>query len=278
MDIIDEIKGLKNLMDQGAISEEEFSLLKRKIMSNDSGTPEYNNSSLQPSFKEVNAIRHKPVSGSLKAKATAPKTKSFEYETGNQTTVKIFKWGLVLCLLVGVVFWVRYDSIWALLISTVFSLASVLTVSRTIPRVQNRNRTLGIICLALILLVFIPIGDTSSDNTGSVQGISAENTDNEGTQARAFLINNTFANYGSGPTAFLRFTSSNGGWYGAMTMTMGSCDFVYSYSIDDKTIEVNYTGSNCDAAFEGRSMKFFLNYDNSITVYIQGQELKFNAI
>jgi hypothetical protein len=63
-----------------------------------------------------------------------------------------------------------------------------------------------------------------------------------------------------------------------MTMSMGSCDFVYSYNLEDRTIDLSYTGSNCDAAFTGRSMKMYVNSDNSISVYIQGQEMKFNAI
>lgn len=278
MVIIDEIKGLKNLLDQGAISDEDFSFLKRKILSKDSGCPEYKISSIQQSLKDVNTIEHITVSGTKKAKATSPKTVSRAYEAGNQTTVKIFKGGLGLCLLLGVVFWVRYDSIRALLISITLSIACLLTVTRAVSGTKARNLSLGLTCILLILLISVPIGGTGSDNTGSAEAISAEHADNEMKQARGFLIDNTFTNYGTGPTAYLRFNSSNGGWYGVMTMTMGSCDFVYSYSIDNKTIEVNYTGSNCDAAFAGRSMKLFLNSDNSISVYIQGRELKFNAI
>jgi hypothetical protein len=129
------------------------------------------------------------------------------------------------------------------------------------------------------MLMIVPVGgNNASDNSGSVNATSAEQAGDEGKQTREFLVDHTFANYGSGPAAYLRFTSSNGGWYGAMTMSMGSCDFVYSYNLEDKTIDLSYTGSNCDAAFSGSSTKMFVNSDNSISVYIQGQEMKFNAI
>jgi hypothetical protein len=107
--------------------------------------------------------------------------------------IKGLKWVLGLCLLLGVVFWVRYDSIIVLLISTVLSLATLLTVSRRISRVKTRNLTLGVISMALIMFMVVPIGGT-------------------------------------------------------------------------------------DAAFEGSSLKMFVNSDNSISVYIQGQEMKFNTI
>jgi hypothetical protein len=279
MDLIEEIKSLKNLLDQGAITEEEFNSLKKRILSKESGNSELNHSSLQPSPEETIITDQRPEPDSFNSKAADLKSGSGEFEAGNETTVKIFKWGLVLCFLLGVVFWMRYDSILALLISIGISLTSVLFVSRKVLRVKTRNLTLGLICLVLILLMVVPVGGTgSSDTAGSVKATSAVQTDNKGKQTGAFLIDNTFANYGSGPTAYLRFTSSNGGWYGAMTMSMGSCDFVYSYNLDDKTIELTYTGSNCDAAFEGRSLNMYVNSDNSISVYIQGQEMKFSAI
>jgi hypothetical protein len=279
MDIIEDIKGLKNLLDKGAITEEEFNSLKKKILSKDTGRNELNTSSSESSLKETRITQQKPDGESAKVESTAAESETTEFEAGNGTTIKIFKWGLGLCLLLGGVFWVRYDSIFAMLVSTVISVATVLFVSRKISRVRTRNITLGLISLAVILLMVIPVsGKNSSDNSGSVNAISTEQTGDEGKQTREFLVDNTFANYGSGPAAYLRFTSSNGGWYGAMTMSMGSCDFVYSYNLEDKTIELSYTGSNCDAAFTGSSMKMYVNDDNSISVYIQGQEMKFSAI
>ncbi len=103
-------------------------------------------------------------------------------------------------------------------------------------------------------------------------------TDDEGKQIRDYLLDNTFANYGSGETVYLTFTSSSGGWYGAMKMSMGSCDFVYSYDLNGRKIELTYTGSNCDAAFQGGSQTMTFNHDNSISVYMHGQQLKFTPI
>lgn len=279
MDIIEDIKGLKNLLDKGAITEEEFNSLKKKILSKDTGKNELNTSSSESPLKETRITDQKPDVESSKVETTAAESESTEFEAGNGTTIKIFKWGLGMCLLLGGVFWVRYDSIIAALISTVMSIGAVLFVSRKISRVRTRNITLGLISMALILVMVVPVGgNKSSDNSSSVNAISTEQTGDEGKQTREFLVDHTFANYGSGPAAYLRFTSSNGGWYGAMTMSMGSCDFVYSYNLEDKTIDLSYTGSNCDAAFTGSSMKMYVNGDNSISVYIQGQEMKFNAI
>lgn len=279
MDIIEDIKGLKNLLDQGAITEEEFNSLKKNILSKDTGKNELNISSSQSSLIETSVNEQKTEAESLKAPTAPTGSEITEFEAGNETTIKIFKWGIGLCLLLGGVFWVRYDSLVAMLISAILSVTTVLLVTRKIAKVKTRNLTLGAISLALVLLMVVPVGErSSSGNSGSVSAFSTEQSDDGGKQIRDFLLDNTFANYGSGPAAYLRFTSSNGGWYGAMTMSMGSCDFVYSYNLEDRTIELSYTGSNCDAAFEGSSLKMFVNSDNSISVYIQGQEMKFNAI
>jgi len=264
MDIIEDLKGLKNLLDKGAITEEEFNSLKKKILSKDTGKNELNTSSSDSPLKETRITEQKPDAEPPKVETTAAESESTEFEAGNGTTIKIFKWGLGLCLLLGGVFWARYDSIIAALISTVVSIGVVLFVTRKISRLRTRNITLGLISMALILVMVVPVGgNKSSDNSSSVNAISTEQTGDEGKQTREFLVDHTFANYGSGPAAYLRFTSSNGGWYGAMTMSMGSCDFVYSYNLEDKTIDLSYTGSNCDAAFTGSSMKMYVNGDNS---------------
>lgn len=279
MDIIEDLKGLKNLLDKGAITEEEFNSLKKKILSKDTGKNELNTSSSDSPLKETRITEQKPDAEPPKVETTAAESESTEFEAGNGTTIKIFKWGLGLCLLLGGVFWARYDSIIAALISTVVSIGVVLFVTRKISRLRTRNITLGLISMALILVMVVPVGgNKSSDNSSSVNAISTEQTGDEGKQTREFLVDHTFANYGSGPAAYLRFTSSNGGWYGAMTMSMGSCDFVYSYNLEGKTIDLSYTGSNCDAAFKGSSLKMYVNDDSSVSVFIQGQEMKFSAM
>lgn len=279
MDIVEEIKRLKNLLDQGALTEEEFTSLKKKILLKDSFRDEQKHNTA-PSVPQEQYLpeREKEAEASTSDIAVT-ESESTIFEAGNETTIKIFKWGLGLSLLLGGVLWVRYDSIAAMLVGAALSIAALAFVSRRVSKVKVRNFSLRMISMFIILVIIIPIGGTrSNEKSGSVNALATEQNDDEGNQIRNFLTDNTFANYGSGNTAYLRFTSNAGGWYGAMTMSMGSCDFVYSYNLDGSTIDLSYTGSNCDAAFKGSSLKMFVNDDNSVSVYIQGQEMKFIAI
>ena len=280
MDIVEELKRLKSLLDQGAITDGEFASLKKKVLAKEASREEPKQHSSAPSApkEQYSDEREKEAEPSIRATAV-PESESSIFEAGNDITVKIFKWGLGLCLLLGVVFWVRYDSIAAMLVSAAMSVAALALVTRKVTRVKVRNVSLGVISLVIILLIIVPIGGTgSSGNSGSANALATEQQDDEGEQIRNLLLDNTFANYGSGNTAYLRFTSSAGGWYGAMTMSMGSCDFVYSYNLEGKTIDLSYTGSNCDAAFKGSSLKMYVNDDSSVSVFIQGQEMKFSAM
>lgn len=94
-----------------------------------------------------------------------------------------------------------------------------------------------------------------------------------------YLINHTFINDENRPVALLKFTSNNGGgWYGSMTLTLGSCEFVYSYNLEGRVISASYVGSNnCDAAFKGGSQTLVVNSDNSISASINGAQLVFTS-
>ncbi len=94
-----------------------------------------------------------------------------------------------------------------------------------------------------------------------------------------FLINHTFINYENRPVALLKFTSNNGGgWYGSMTLTLGSCEFVYSYNLEGRVISAIYVGSNnCDAAFKGGAQSLTVNSDNSISALVNGAKLVFTV-
>ena len=206
MNIIEEIKRLKSLLDQGAITLDEFNMLKKNVLAKEEeksiGTPMVNpNTPMEVSDQKM-------IENEIKSTNTPQRPRVIR---------SLFFIGLVICIIYAV----------------------------------NHG--------------------SSSDNSSSPSSDSSSEQ-----EIGVFLINNTFANYEIGGTAYLKFSSQRGGGYGAMTMSMGSCDFVYSYDISGRHIQLTYTGSTCNAQGSSQTMTF--NYDNTISVIIRGQSFIFKPI
>ena len=138
-------------------------------------------------------------------------------------------------------------------------------------------KILLIAAAVLIIVLFIGNAIISPSNSKSFSSSDElEQSDDSGQFIREFLINHTFFNKEIGGTAYLTFTSKSGGWYGAMKMTIGACDFIYSYDLDDRDIKLTYSGSTCGGQGSSQTLKF--NYDNSISIYIKGQKFVFSAL
>ena len=163
MEKIEEIKKLKSLLDQGAISEEEFKILKDRLISSD----------------EVSVIPEKKVSASapkvsqsekkvVKKPSAKKKAKNVGFEAANEFTLNLFKIGLALSALTGIIFWIRYENITALIIVAVLGIGLILAIPRTIPRLLHRNLLLALVNIGLLLLIIYPIGNTSSFSFKSV--------------------------------------------------------------------------------------------------------------
>jgi len=117
-----------------------------------------------------------------------------------------------------------------------------------------------------------------------INKINKENSHNQSKQSednnefiREFLTSHTFVNHEVGGSFYLKFSSKSGGWGGSMTMSMGSCDAVYSYILDGIDINLTYVGSNCES-ITGSSQTMTFNYDKSISVIIKGQKFVFKPM
>ena len=127
-----------------------------------------------------------------------------------------------------------------------------------------------------LLLVSCNGSSTKRDAKSTTSPSNFESTVNDSQKLRDFLLATTFINEGSGSVAYIKFKSENGGgWFGAMILTIGSCDFVYSYNLEGRTISLTYTGSTCDAAFEGGSNTLTITDDNILEIAMQGKKLIF---
>lgn len=168
MDTIDEIKRLKALLDQGAITEEEYTSIKMKLISKESCEK---GKSLSPNEPKLNVEHTSKKKGSHKSpnsKKVSGRNKSREFETGNNTTVRLFKFALGLSVILGLLFWDRYDNFVAFIITTVISTGLAIAVARfLVPKLILRNITLGILSAFLLLLIFVPIGAVNKSSSSS---------------------------------------------------------------------------------------------------------------
>jgi hypothetical protein len=287
VDTIEEIKKLKSLLDQGAISEEEFNLLKKKVLSKaivseepqktDLSSPAQNGMVSDPVNyqKTVNKETKKESSNIKKPLKNVEKTK--EFQAGNEWTRHLLKIGWGLSLVLGIIFWYRYDSFIAFLITIIISITLTFLVARIIPKLRKRNSTLLIQSVILFLLIIIPIGTIDNmKETDNSSSNKSEQIDDDDKYVRDFIISHYFEDYESGVSFTLEFSDSRGGWFGVMTMKMGECWFLYQYEIKGRSINLTFDSSNCTS--QGSSTTAHFNSDNSISLYYRGEEFVFKPI
>ena len=274
MDIIEEIKKLKTLLDQGAISHEEFETLKQKVLSNKSQSiktkPQVSSSSSTQSKLNAN----KNSNSSNNAIQVDGETNANGFEAGNEKTAKLLKYCLWLSLILGFVFAGRYESVIAFLIALAISVSITLVISGLIPKLNQRNFLLGVLLIFYILMVFIPIGgNTSNSSSEQTNEQPSHDADKE---VRDFIISNRFVDYENGVAFTLKFSDKNYGWFGIMEMDMGSCAFFYQYETKGRSINLTFDSSNCTT--QGSSTTARLNSDNSISINYRGQEFRFKPL
>jgi hypothetical protein len=79
-----------------------------------------------------------------------------DYKGGNEATLNLYKLGLGLNILAGIILWYRYDSAIAFLIITSLYVLSNIGLNK-IPNIRFRNILLGMVNVALSLSVLIPV-------------------------------------------------------------------------------------------------------------------------
>lgn len=204
MNTIEELKKLKSLFDQGAITQDEFDSLKKNIIS--SGIQEKDALLNQKSNlkDEENVILEsnnktskiaKPNTGGNKTKNTKAvsnkknentsyKNNSTKWEDNNNATLNLVNISRFFGLVLGLVFVFRYTNFFALVIPIGLSIGASIAIAKLIPKLLVRNISLGMLSVVLVLLISFPIGNTSFGKSKTSSNSSSENYSGTSTSTR----------------------------------------------------------------------------------------------
>ena len=154
---IDELKKLKNLLDEGAINEDEFIFLKNQIISNqkESNTSE---NSIKEGFlpqPEINYVPDNTIDVNIK-ETTINKSHYNDWQEGNHATGLLFKCGILLSIIAGLAFWEKYNFASFIVLSGI-SITGIVLLNK-VNKVMNRNLYLGLICVGLVFLGVFSLG------------------------------------------------------------------------------------------------------------------------
>jgi hypothetical protein len=160
---IDELFKLRELLEQGAISDDEYKVLKGTILDSsklDDKTVE------SPKLKQ-SMQKQKPAAA--KSKQVRAKIKPESVESGwTNLWVGI---GVLAGLLLGLVFIFRYDTFIALVLPIGLALGIIFILKRFVTKNLVRNLSLFGINALLVLLITFPIGDpVSYESSGTSSG------------------------------------------------------------------------------------------------------------
>jgi len=174
MNKVEEIKKLKSLLDQGAISEDEFTVLKKELLSQKTDFNKANevlppNTSNQQENSQNNSeeVIIEPltyVKKPSKKKIAVPKN-----EESNDNTDIFIASGIVASLFTSIRFWVRFESFAAFIIVLTIGVAISLTIPKVVHKSFLKNLLLGLVSFAMLILLAVPIGnDTKSTSSTEV--------------------------------------------------------------------------------------------------------------
>ena len=293
MDKVAEIKKIKELLDSGAITHEEFKSLKKQVIDfrenqsedevtttqlqnkspvkEDIATHSANRDSTNQTQKESFSRFDKDEIGNKDIKVT----RQVEYEPGNKTSRRFFRSNIVLSIILGLTILGSIDSFIVFFLITGAGIGLSFIILRILNR-QTRNTVLVSFTCLLLSLIFVPNYNTTSAGVSS--NVSSSRVDDMDAAIRSFLTDNIFVNYGSGGDAYLRFDGSRGGWYGLATLTFGGCDFIYNYETKGNRVDLKFNYTFCPG-FQGGRATIRVNQNlRSFTLIFQGQELVFRPL
>jgi hypothetical protein len=123
---------------------------------------------------------------------------------------------------------------------------------------------IGVLFVLYIIGLFI--GDDSKDENNIVS--------NNESNYRNYVDNDLYYTVENGNKFYLEFKSDNGGWFGAVILTISNgCEYVYSYNLDGNRLDLEYVGSECGGS--GSSTTMTINENGTISTYIKGQNFTF---
>lgn len=273
MDIIEEIKKLKALLDQGAINDEEFSLLKKKILSEEIDVKEPQKTIPSSSVTETVPAQEETKQPSLDVKEPIKDShKSKQDEDGNQLTL-LQLLAVLAGIILSIVILVRYSNFWIFIIVLPVSILIPISINKITPIASKRNLYSGLTLALFVLLIFVPIGSNNQISSSSSEQSSATPANDADKEVRDFIISHTFEDIENGVAFTLKFSSDRGGWFGIMTFSMGSCWALYRYEVKGRNISLTFDSSNCTN--HGSSTTATFNNDNTVSLYYQGESFVF---
>lgn len=142
---------LNNLLEQGAINQEEFDKLKVYVLQENSHNSK--NSTDKFNLNEDN--------------------KANKFEPPNDHTTYLSRMGIIGGVVTGIILGVRYNSLAIFLVCSIIFITISLIVSRFIARRIFRNSILGLILVTYLLAIAFPIGNTVSYNPSNSRNTTA---------------------------------------------------------------------------------------------------------
>ena len=293
MNKVAEIRKLKELFDNGAITQIEFNSLKKQVIefkenqsesevittqmpkespiNEDDNTHSTKRDSTKPTQKVASNIldKNKVYTNDNKV------SRQLEYEPSNKTSRRFFRTNIVLSIIFGLIILGSIDSFIVFFLITCAGIGFSFMLLRILKR-QVRNASLVAFSFLLLSLIFVPNYNTTS--AGGSSNVSSSRVDDKDAAIRRFLTDNIFVNYGNGGDAYLRFDGSRGGWYGLATLTIGGCDFIYNYETKGNRVDLKFNYTLCQG-FQGGRATIRVNQNlRSFTLIFQGQELVFRPL
>lgn len=169
MDIIEEIKKLKELFDQGAITEEEFQVLKKDILtksgssisSEESNTEQFIQKNESGKKNTEEAKSKKSQNKSVKGKRTKRNPKSKTTKKDSEWSAIFMGFGAIAGFVLGFVFGMRYDSFTVTLIIWGITIAAPLVIFFFMRVHFSKPLSLFLLFALYIILIAVPIGNVN---------------------------------------------------------------------------------------------------------------------
>lgn len=146
----DKILKLKNLLKKGAINEEEFNTLKKKLLNSES----IDNKNVGYKEKFSTGDRDK-----IKSK------KNNNFEEGNDSTLTLGKLCLGGGFVTSMVLWGRYGNVAVFITFLILSIGVTILLARLVPKTKFRNLFLSLLLIFYVLAVAVPVGNTVSHSS-----------------------------------------------------------------------------------------------------------------
>lgn len=284
MDQIEELVRLKTLLDKGAITEEEFNFLKKKIINQTGEQPVPKTSEavrpvvekkISPQKDEI-PQKEKINSPEITVKTETPAADKTEYETGTEMTGNLAKIGIGILLILVVVFWVRYKSFIIAIITGIVLFGTLYLNGEFTKKVKRRNLNIGIVILVSLLLILIPVGK-KAESSSSGEQTNESPVDDDAKYVRDFIISHYFEDTENGYTFTLKFSDSRAGWFGIVEFNLGPCVALYRYETKGREISLTWDSTTCPNTYGSPTTAHF-NSDNTISFYYRGEEFRFKPV